>query len=175
MEGPRPHATLFVPPPLSVELDRIRRYFDPVFAAQMGLHATLTYPEETPDGDLLGERLEELGRWSGPLPLRLTEVAAYHDDPRQGVHVKVEDPTGAYVGARAQLLAPPFDAHAVEDARPHVTLVHPRTSDRGPDAWHQLRGMRFDADLLIERVSLIRFDGHGWPATKVVELTGPAW
>jgi 2'-5' RNA ligase len=173
--GARPHATLFMPPAVTAELDEIRRYFDPTFAAQMGLHATLTYPEETPDPALLAERLDELGRWSGPFPLRLTEVAAYRGDPAGGVHVVVEDPTGAYVGARAQLLAPPFDAHSVDDAQPHVTIVHPRTSDRGPEAWHQLEGMRLDLDIVIERVALIAFDGHGWPATKVVPLTGTPW
>lgn len=174
VDGPRPHATLFIPPPLSLELDEIRRYFDPTFAAQMGPHITLTYPEETPDAALLAERLEQLGRWSGPLPLRLTDVAVY-GDPSGGVHIRVEDPQGAYLGARAQLLEPPFDAHAVELAVPHVTLVHPRTSDRGPEAWAQLARIRYDVDLLIERVALIAFDGFGWPATKMVPLTGEAW
>ena len=82
---------------------------------------------------------------------------------------------GAYLGARAQLLAPPFDAHAVELAVPHVTLVHPRTSDRSAEAWAALAGIRYDVDVLIERVALIAFDGFGWPASKVVELTGPPW
>lgn len=174
MDGPRPHATLFIPPPLGLELDEIRRYYDPTFAAQMGVHVTLTYPEETPDADLLAQRLDDLGRWAGPLPLRLTDVAVY-GDAEGGVHVMVEDPSGAYLGARAQLLAPPFDAHAVELAVPHVTLVHPRTSDRSAEAWAALAGTRFDADVLIERVALIAFDGFGWPASKVVELTGPPW
>ena len=174
MDGARPHATLFIPPPLSLELDELRREFDPVFAAQMGVHATLTYPEETPDPVLLAERLDELGRWSGPLPLRLTEVALY-DGPTGGVHIRVEDPAGAYLGARAQLLAPPFDAHAVELAVPHVTLVHPRTSDRTADAWAELAGARLDVDILIERVALIAFDGVGWPASRMVELTGNPW
>ena len=101
-------------------------------------------------------------------------MAAYHDDPRQGVHVRVEDPTGAYIGAHAQLLA--------RRSTPTPSRTPARTSRSStrarrppPDAWHQLKGMPFDADLLIGRVSLIRFDGHGWPATKVVRLTGPAW
>jgi 2'-5' RNA ligase len=174
VDGARPHATLFLPPPIGPELDEIRRYFDPTFAAQMGPHITLTYPEETPDRELLAERLDALGRWSGPLPLRLTDVAVY-GDATGGVHVRVEDPVGAYLGARAEVLAPPFDAHAVELAVPHVTLVHPRTSDRGPDAWHQLAGTRFDVDVLIERVALIAFDGFGWPASKVVPFTGEPW
>jgi hypothetical protein len=73
------------------------------------------------------------------------------------------------------VLAPPFDAHAVELAVPHVTLVHPRTSDRGPEAWQQLAGTRYDVDVLIERVALIAFDGFGWPASKVVPLQGQPW
>jgi 2'-5' RNA ligase len=174
MDGPRPHATLFIPPPVAGVLDEVRRRFDPTFAAQMGVHATLTYPEETPDAALLAERLDALGRWAGPLPLRLTDVAVY-GDAEGGVHVRVEDPAGAYLGARAQLLAPPFDAYAVELAVPHVTLVHPRTSDRSAEAWAELAGMRLDVDVLIERVALIAFDGFGWPASKVVEFTGPPW
>ncbi|HLM64806.1 MAG TPA: 2'-5' RNA ligase family protein [Acidimicrobiales bacterium] len=171
------HATLFLPPDVAAPLDQIRRVFDPAFAAQIGLHATLTYPDETPHPGLLAQRLDELGEWSGPIPLLLTEVVPYGEppDPRRGLQVRTDDVSGAYLGARAQLLAPPCTPHGVDEAVPHITLVHPITSQRGPEAWAALAGRRIDTEVTIERVALVAWDGAGWPSSKVVRLTGGPW
>jgi hypothetical protein len=175
--GPSPHAVLFLPPQTAIPLDRIRQVFDPAFARQIGVNATLTYPDEAPDAGLLAQRIGELAEWSGPIPLGLGAIVPYGDppDPRRGLHVEVTDVGGAYLGARAHLLAPPFTAHGVDEARPHVTLVHPRTSARGLEAWDKLAGRRLDVEVLVERVALVTWDGATWPASKQVTLRGGPW
>jgi hypothetical protein len=56
------------------------------------------------------------------------------------------------------------------ELEPHVTLVHPRTSNRGPTAWSVLQGRSFEAELQIRSVCITAFDGRCWPTVQTVEL-----
>lgn len=57
---------------------------------------------------------------------------------------------------------------------PHVTLMHPRTTDPAAReaAWPRLRSLSFDGRVEIAAVTLIRSGRHdAWAAVDSVELT----
>ncbi|WP_199547138.1 2'-5' RNA ligase family protein [Streptomyces sp. N35] len=117
-------------------IERWRGEWDPVMAAAVPAHVTVVYPEETTDEALLIGRAEQYCATSAPFRLGLGEVRAV-DDGRGGVFVAVDDVEGGWARLRAQLLAPPLRPLGIPA---HVTLAHPRTSERGPLCWAELAG-----------------------------------
>ena len=56
---------------------------------------------------------------------------------------------------------------------PHVTLVHPRTSPRGAQAWAALAGATIAATrIAITEIAITAHDGDRWPALRTIPLTG---
>jgi hypothetical protein len=53
-----------------------------------------------------------------------------------------------------------------------VTVVHPRTTNRGPAAWERLAGRRIDAEEMVEDLSVTAFDGRCWQVAATVPLGG---
>jgi len=53
-----------------------------------------------------------------------------------------------------------------------VTIVHPRTSRRGGQAWAELASTRVDACFTITEVTITAFNGDRWPVLQVLPLTG---
>ncbi|WP_219412838.1 hypothetical protein, partial [Pseudonocardia nigra] len=70
----------------------------------------------------------------------------------------VEDLAGGRRALRARILAPPFRRL---DVPAHLTLVHPRTSPAGPEAWRELRGARFDAAFTVTELLLTATSAAG--------------
>jgi hypothetical protein len=55
---------------------------------------------------------------------------------------------------------------------PHVTIVHPRTSRRGPQAWAELASVHVDTRITITEVAITAYDGGCWPTLQTIPLTG---
>ena len=55
---------------------------------------------------------------------------------------------------------------------PHVTIVHPRTSRHGTQAWAELASMRLDDRITITQVAITAYDGDRWPTLQTIPLTG---
>ncbi|WP_285788334.1 2'-5' RNA ligase family protein [Micromonospora sp. NBRC 101691] len=130
------------------QIERWRRAWDPVLARIVPAHVTITYPEETADEDLLLRRAERLLGATPPLRLRLGEVVA-EDGGRGGVFVAVHDVDGGWADLRRHLLAEPMTPL---DVPAHLTVVHPRTSARGPECLTALAGQRLDAEIRVREV-----------------------
>jgi hypothetical protein len=82
--------------------------------------------------------------------------AFYAGSPADGVFFHVHDVDGGISLFRATAVPP----GRVIDFPPHVTIVHPRTSDRGRQAWDELAGTAFRR-------------GH-WQTLRSLPLTGKA-
>ena len=111
-------------------IERMRCRWDPAMAAIAPAHVTVVYPEEASDEALLMQRLErQLAKVrSFPIDIR---GAFCEDGGRGGVFLHAHDRVGTLTGVKCGLLTPPFTPTAFPL---HVTVVHPRTSDRGPYA-----------------------------------------
>ena len=58
------------------------------------------------------------------------------------------------------------------DFPPHVTIVHPRTSDRGRQAWDELASIGTGARFTITHVAITAYDGNHWQTLRLLPLTG---
>ncbi|MGN6676273.1 MAG: hypothetical protein ACTHKL_00640 [Streptosporangiaceae bacterium] len=70
-----------------------------------------------------------------------------------------------------------FRAIAMPEGRatglpPHVTIVHPRTSTRGMQAWAELANLPFDTGITITQIAITAYDGNQWPTLQTIPLTG---
>lgn len=107
-------------------------------ASLVPAHVTVTYPEEAGDDELLLQRAAETVDHASTVELQVGEIFA-EDGGRGGVFFAVEDIEGGWAQLRHELLAPPF--HSIS-FRPHVTVVHPRTSSQGTRCLAELAGYR---------------------------------
>jgi hypothetical protein len=89
--------------------------------------------------------------------LRLGRVAR-GENAGSWVFVEAEDVDGGWTLLREELLGP----RQVTDIRPHVTLIHPRTTNRGPAAWSAIAGMAADAEFIVEELAITAFAGNSW-------------
>jgi 8-oxo-dGTP pyrophosphatase MutT (NUDIX family) len=113
-----------------------RSGWDSTMAAGVPAHVSLVYPEEVADFDALLARAEAVVHEHVGFPL--DDRAVLRTDEPDGVFVGlgVTDRTGAMAALRQALLPP---RSTPLDIPPHVTVVHPRTSDRGEEAAAALR------------------------------------
>ena len=152
------HATIFVPPPVAAPIEAVRRAWDPVMAAQLAAHVTLVYPQEAPLVALLVARVRAASAEAAPFRLRLGAVA-YLEQPAGGVYVEVLDLDGGYHRLRAGVLRPPCTPLAFP---PHVTLIHPRTSSRGPAFWAPGQHHQHDLEFTVDEVAITAYGGTRW-------------
>lgn len=115
-------------------------------ASRIPPHVSLVYPEETTDESLLLERAAMASADTRPFAVSLGELE--HSDGG-GVWFAVLDPSGTWKRLRSQILRPPFHPIPV---KPHATVVHPRTSTRGQEAFTELTGVRIEGDATISEM-----------------------
>jgi len=159
-----PHATVFLLPDDARRLiEPLRRRWDPVMADQIAAHVTVTYPREIAVLDELLTRVAKAVAHVESFSLALGNV--YVSDDGTAVLAEVIDGHGGFARLRAAVLGP-----AAPPGRPHVTLVHPRTSDRATEAWADLRGQSFDLDVEVHDVAVTAFNGERWVTVERFEL-----
>src|SRR5262245_39413740 len=134
----RRHLQFILKGSIASQIEVQRRRWDPVMAARTPAHISLAYPEECMDEVLLLERTALAARCTRPFRVTLEEASG-EEGGRGGVWYPVADASNIWNTLRASILAPPFQKRAVA---PHVTIVHPRTSKRGPQALAALPGAR---------------------------------
>ena len=167
--GSRVHLTIAIDESKVEQVAELRRKFDPAMAAGVSPHITVAYPEEFDDRELLIERAREVARSMAPFTMASTEVATDSDDGTKGVFLALSDPTGSWHELRGRLLAPPF---AQLDVPPHLTIVHPRTSDRGREAWTELKDHTLSMQVIVSTLSLTTTSEiNERSTTEVVPLT----
>ena len=140
----RHHLTILLPSGgLRDEIETERARWDPVMAGGVPAHVTAVYPEEVTEFDDLLARVGNAIEGLRAFPLDARGIAADHDSA--GVFVGVTDRTGALQELRARLL-PTGRSRAYPL---HATIVHPRTSARGPEAIAALGARRLSGSFLV--------------------------
>ncbi len=157
-----PHLTAFVDRTIAGPIEAVRAAWDPVTADQIAAHVTVVYPGEGGDVGELAERVADAAAALSPFRLRLGHIS-HRDD---WVFVEVGDIDRSWTHLRERLLEPNRTAEAL----PHVTLVHPRTTNRGQAAWRAVGGTSFDLDFVVRQLAVTAFDGDRWRTVNPVEL-----
>lgn len=177
----RRHLAVHLGTTLAAPLDAWRAAWDPAMLGIAPAHVTVTYPEECADEVLLLERARRVAATLAPVRLRLGAVQCL-DGGRDGVDVEVDDLDGALAELRDEVLLPPQrDGHVPF----HSTIVHPRTSARGPDCWAALAGAEVGREGAVDellftetsargRVVLERFPFRAEPRTGPTRVVGLA-
>jgi 8-oxo-dGTP diphosphatase len=163
-----PHTTAFLDASAAARVDVLRATWDPALAGQIAAHVTVTYPVEIDSVDVLLDPLQAAAGSIAPFRLRLGRIAHF-GRPDAGIFIEVDYVDEGWSGLRESLLGTAADRLDVE---PHVTIVHPRTTNRGPAAWEQLAGKRVDAEVNVNEISVTAFDGRRWPAVATQALGG---
>lgn len=146
----RRHLTIVVGEATVPEVAAARHRWDPVMAAGVPPHASVIYPEDHDDLDALLTRARAVCPATPPFVLTLGAVTA-DADGAGGVFVALDDPTGGWSRLRRALLPA---AGALHGIGPHLTIVHPRTSSRGPEAWRALSGTTFMGAIDVREIAL---------------------
>ena len=161
----RHHVTAFVDPAVSEPVEKLRRRWDPQMAAQIAAHVTLVYPEEIPGPASLLERAAAAAASTAPFDLE-TGPAFYDGSPSGGVFLQVRDRGGGLRAFRAAAVP----AGSMIGFPPHITIVHPRTSGLGEQAWAELAACSPSIRFTVTCVAITATDGHRWPALRVARL-----
>lgn len=133
---------------------------------QIGAHVTLVYPQEAANDALLTERVRAASYDLGPFRLRLGGIVSFEES---GAYIDVEDIDGGYRKMRDRVLRPPFHALAF---RPHVTLIHPRTSRRACAFQKNDQYRRPVQEFTAPEVTITAFDGIKWIVLQKFGLKG---
>jgi 2'-5' RNA ligase len=162
-----PHATVFLDRSVAAAIEVLRDRWDPVMASQISAHVTVTYPAEVASLDDLMQRVGAAAEKVGRFRLQLGKVRCF-DRPEDGVFVEVADLDGGWRALRKAICS----SAGQLDVKPHVTVVHPRTSDQGSSAWERLSGQRFDGEMTAAEISVTAFDGRRWFTVATFALHG---
>lgn len=177
----RRHLAVHLDSSVTAPLDQWRVRWDPVMLRIAPAHVTVTYPDECHDEAGLLDRARRAAARLGPVRLRLGRIRCV-DGGRGGVFAEVDDVDGWLAELRDELLLPPQRDRKVPF---HSTIVHPRTSDRGPECWTALAGTELDvacavAELLFTetkasgRTVLERFRFAAGPSAGATRVVGVA-
>lgn len=154
----RTHLTILFDEAAVPALAAARHRWDPDMALGVPPHITVVYPEEFNNRELLEQRATEVTARFGRFTLSLDRLVGGNGDGSGGVFAELTDPTGSWSGLRETLLQPPF---APVDVRPHLTVVHARTSRRGVEAWRELTDLEVEGQLPVTEVCLTSTELHG--------------
>ena len=152
---------------MSGPLEEMRRRWDPMMAGQIAAHATLLYPWEAPDPTMIAGWVE--AATGGVAAFRLRLGALSLEDGWCGY--AVDDVDGGMARVRARVDAPGFTPGTVP---PHVTVVHPRTSKRGAEAYAAWRDVALDLQFTVSAVAITAWDGGRWATLETIPLAGPS-
>src|SRR5579871_3284744 len=151
----RCHAMLFPVSPQLAYVEAIRRRWDPTMAEAIPAHITLVYPDEHPSFEALCERVRTLAEREGEFRLSLGGFRAFPPPDQGCVYIEVLDDDGRLSALRAEASAPPF--HPIEFPL-HMTVIHPRTSDRAEEFWRAGCAQEARSQFVIDAISITTFE-----------------
>ncbi len=131
-------------------------------------HVSVVYPEEVTDESLLLERIDDVAPGIRSFPLDIRGVAG--DADASGVFLGVSDRTGALRSLKQRLLCPPF---APSGYPLHVTIVHPRTSSRGPEALAALHAIALSGSVVVSELCWTETSAEHMTVRRRWELPAP--
>lgn len=151
----RRQATLYLPQPHSLVVERIRARFNPAQHALIQAHVTLCREDEVADWDELATRLHASGS--------LTVTLAFGPPVRDGhlVYSPATGSTASFDALRELLLARP--GAVTRKHNPHITLIHPRNGVCSDDDFDSIAAEWSPFEVSFEQATLIsQVPGGPW-------------
>lgn len=148
------------------QLQSLRVEWDPEMASRVPPHVSVVYPEEVTNQTLLMERARTTVLDTEVFMISLGRVSA-KDEGRGGVWFDVRDASSTWARLRSRILVPPFRALPTG---PHATVVHPRTSPHGPEAFATLAKTRIGGGVLISEMLYTETSEKGWRILERIPL-----
>lgn len=166
----RRHLQFILAGPVADQIEVLRQRWDPVMAARSPAHISLAYPEEYDDETLLMSRAARAANHTSRFTVTLGKVSG-EQEGRGGVWFSVTDLARTWSTLRAAILSTPFRMLPIE---PHVTVVHPRTSRRGPEALADLSAVRVSGKVDLSEIAYTETDASGMRVLDRFQLLGPS-
>lgn len=139
-------------------------------ATQIASHVTLIYPWEAQDPTEIEAWVrDQVAPLQSPFRCRVGPLRRHVTDQGVACVFAVDDIDGGHAHARSLVGSAGFRPGAVE---PHVTLVHPRTSRLGDQAWAALSDYAVDVEFCVRSIAVTAWDGKRWPTLATIPLTG---
>jgi 8-oxo-dGTP diphosphatase len=161
-----PHVTLLIEPGAARPIEALRRRWDPAMAGQIAAHVTVAYPEEVDSLEELVEAVRSAAFAATPFELRLGSLV-YRSGPHWWVGLEVIDPSSGWRLLR-DTIVPSQRQRA--DVQPHVTIVHPRHSNLGAQAWADLNDDPVQESFAVSEVAITAYDGRRWQVVETFPL-----
>jgi 8-oxo-dGTP pyrophosphatase MutT (NUDIX family) len=164
----RRHLQFILTGPIADQIELLRRHWDSAMAARAPAHISLVYPEEYHDAMLLIARAADAVRHTAPFTVTLGALGG-ENGGQGGVWYAVLDESKTWSALRSEILSAPFAALAVD---PHVTIVHPRTSNLGPKALVELSGVAIPGKISLGELVYIETASSGARVLERFALSG---
>lgn len=164
----RRHLQFILAGSVADQIESLRRRYDSVMAARTPAHISLVYPEEYDDETLLISRAASAARHTSLFTVTLGEASG-ENGGRGGVWYSIADPSRTWNTLRAAILSTPLRTLPIE---PHVTVVHPRTSGRGPEALADLSGVGISGKVDLSEIVYTETDASGMRVLDRFQLLG---
>ncbi len=167
----RVQATLFLPDETAARIDEMRGEWDPVMTARIRPHVTVL--RRVPDAAGVLSTLRATDVRECRLHIGAPARAPRHEGGT--IYLPVSDPHGDLAQLWSALQACSDEAGTIQ-ARPHVTVVHPRTveAERIDRGWAALRGWSVSEHVVISEIALIGETPERWETIETVQLVRSA-
>ncbi|MEO7523885.1 MAG: 2'-5' RNA ligase family protein [Ferruginibacter sp.] len=162
----RTQLTLFVEENKSEAIERIREKFNPEQYALIKSHVTICREHELEQIEKIISGLIKLRH--SPITINFGKVIRFSNGA--GVLLPAAGDNKEYHSLRQIILQPVIQN--IQEASPHITLMHPGNSFCTNNLYQELENIRFPVRLQFRKISLIEQEaGKKWQIVREFELT----
>jgi translation elongation factor EF-1beta len=160
----RKQLTLFVSSEDAIEIENIRRTFNPIQFGLIESHVTLCREDEIENLEAVMHNLEHID--SGRITINFGEVSRFSDG--KGVLIPASGNNEEFHRLRAKVL---LHLSPIRFHEPHITLMHPRNSTCTDDIFESIKKVNLPVTLSFDKISLIeQANGNPWEILKSFRL-----
>jgi 2'-5' RNA ligase superfamily len=161
----RTQLTLFISANDSVQIEKVRKQFNPAQYALINSHVTLCREEELEQLEKIIQNLEKLEH--AAITINFGSVVRFANGA--GVLLPAIGSRDAYHNLRGKILQNIINKPGTPE--PHITLMHPRNSLCTDDISEQIKSYNLPAALTFSAISLIEQEpGMKWQVLREFEL-----
>jgi hypothetical protein len=157
--------TLFTDKNQSIDIEEIRKKYNPLQHELIDSHITLCREDELLDLNQLKINLQNLK--FKPLKLQFGSALRFSDG--KGVYMPVSDEVEWFHTLRKSILKGIIDYP--REHEPHLTLMHPRNSTCTDKIFQEIKDFSLPTYLIFQKISLIQqLNGERWSIIEELDL-----